>query len=181
VERRSALSIIHDKRPVHTFFSSRGDTIRRSQHIKKLHRMLPTLTIMQARLRDLYSDNLCCLCRGALEDNNLVWVCPESFKHQKRIWEDAVALIPKWGRAIKKANEDATLQVQQAKSSGTRHSSPKDTLLAPTRGLASVGVTLLCFNDLSTYRPVRNGDEDTPHLDSARSVVTACQACYTSC
>ena len=86
-----------------------------------------------------------------------------------------MALIPKWGRAIKKANEDATLQVQQAKSSGTRHGSPKDTLLAPTRGLASVGVTLLCFNDLSTYRPVRNGDEDTPHLDSARSVVTACQ------
>ena len=51
---------------------------------------------MKARNPDLYPDNLCCLCRGAPEDNNHVWVCRESFKQQKLIWEDAVALLPKW-------------------------------------------------------------------------------------
>jgi len=62
--------------------------------------MLPTPTIMQTRHPDLYPDNLCCLYR---EDNNHVWVCPESFDMGGRS-----GFEPKWGgAAIKKANEDA--------------------------------------------------------------------------
>ncbi|GJJ74732.1 hypothetical protein EMPS_07090 [Entomortierella parvispora] len=112
VEWRSALSIIHAKRPVHTFFSSRGDTTRRTQHIKKLHGMLPTLTVMQARYPDMYEDALCCRCGDAQEDNNHVWTCPNSVNQQRQIWEEAVATIPKWGRAaITRANEEATKRI----------------------------------------------------------------------
>jgi len=82
VEWRSALSILHDKRPLLMFYISRGDTTCRSQHIKKLHGMLPTLTVMQVRHPNLYLDNFCCLCREAPENNDHVWVCPKSFKQQ---------------------------------------------------------------------------------------------------
>ncbi|KAF9188786.1 hypothetical protein BGZ49_003907, partial [Haplosporangium sp. Z 27] len=37
IEWRSTLSIVHDKRPVHTFFSNAKDTRARTHHIKKLH------------------------------------------------------------------------------------------------------------------------------------------------
>ncbi|GJJ71690.1 hypothetical protein EMPS_04047 [Entomortierella parvispora] len=133
VEWRSGLSIIHDKRPVHTFFSSRGDTSRRTQHIKKLHGILPTLTVMQARHPDIYADALCCLCHAAPEDDDHVWTCPNSYSQQQLIWEDAVASIPKWGRAaVRKTNEDADTRHRKNKpvhptlqprndSNGTNH------------------------------------------------------------
>ncbi|KAG0283984.1 hypothetical protein BGZ98_006086, partial [Dissophora globulifera] len=43
IEWRSTLSMVHSKRPVHTFFSSALDTSNRTHRIKKLHGMLPTL------------------------------------------------------------------------------------------------------------------------------------------
>ena len=92
---RSALLIIHSKRPVCTFFSSRKDTTLRTQHVKRLHGTMATLSMMHARHPDLYPDDLCALCRN----------------QQRIIWEEAVAAIPKWGRAtVHKVNADSQLR-----------------------------------------------------------------------
>jgi len=112
---------------------------------------------MQARHPGLYPDILCCLCRGPPEDNNHGWVSPESFKQQKLIWEEAVALIPKWGRAaIKKANEDAL-------SRYTPH--------RLTRGYDSLKPHARSWSRLHTsLSAIRTR---TPLLDSGRSVTRA--------
>ena len=110
----SALSIIHNNRPVHTFFSSRKDTTLRTQHVKKLHGTMATPSMMHARHPDLYPDDLCALCRLATEDNEHIWTCPRlsrTHNQQRIIWEEAVAAIPKWGRAtVHKVNADSQLR-----------------------------------------------------------------------
>ncbi|GJJ74394.1 hypothetical protein EMPS_06752 [Entomortierella parvispora] len=137
--------------------------------------MLPTLTVMQARHPDMYADALCCLCRAAPEDNDHVWTCPNSYNQQQLIWADAVASIPKWGRAaIRKANEDADTRHRKQQARTPNVAAPKrlqwyqpsDTLLWASLYSA--------FHDLSAFRPPEQGQLKAP-LASACSVVTAYQ------
>lgn len=173
IEWRSALSIIHDKRPVHTFFSGRKDTTRRSQHIKKLHGMLPTLTVMQARHPELYEDATCCMCNNATEDNNHLWRCPSTIDTQRQIWEDAVEQIPKWGRAaINKANADA-----QNRYNKKQNRLPDTVASAPLQWRQPAEGTIWnalysAFHDLHVLRPPGH---DVAPLELARSVTTAYQ------
>ena len=97
VEWRSTLAIIHHKRPVHTFFSSRKDTFSRSHHVKKLHGMLPTLNVMQSRHPYLYQDCVCRVCEEELEDNAHVWDCSATMDTQQEIWAEALDKVDAWG------------------------------------------------------------------------------------
>jgi len=108
IEWRSTLSIIHNKRPVFTFFSSRKDTTQRTQHIKKIHGMMPTLTVMAARHPELYGEGVCCMCRREPEDNHHLWRCPNSLNAQRIAWTEAIDKVNDWGQeAIASANRDA--------------------------------------------------------------------------
>jgi len=108
IEWRSTLSTIHNKRPVFTYFSGRKDTTHRTQHIKKMHGMMPTLSVMAARHPELYGNGLCCMCRQASEDNSHLWRCPNSMTAQKIAWNEAIDKINDWGQeAVAKANREA--------------------------------------------------------------------------
>jgi len=141
--------------------------------------MLPTLTVMKARNPDLYPDNLCCLCRGAPEDNNHVWVCPESFKQQKLIWEDAVALLPKWGIA-------ASTKPTKTHAPGTANRNFEHQTRKPRRHFLGAGLrTCKCgrhFTLLSmTCRGSgpRNGARTPPSWTLHARLSLHIKACYT--
>lgn len=97
VEWRSTLAHVHDKKPVHTFFSSRKDTRRRTQRIKALYGMLPTMNTMQARHPNLYSDCICRVCGTSEEDNRHVWECGALTDVHQEIWHSALGKIDVWG------------------------------------------------------------------------------------
>jgi len=108
VEWRSTLSIIHDRRPVHTFFSSQSDTRNRSRRIKKLFGMLPTMNVMRARHPNLYEDTNCRVCEVNPEDNDHIWCCPETAEVQAAFWEEGLQSIDAWGKqAIAETNRQA--------------------------------------------------------------------------
>ncbi|KAF9920828.1 hypothetical protein BGZ67_000963, partial [Mortierella alpina] len=107
VEWRSTLSIIHDRRPVHTFFSSQSDTRNRTRRVKKLFGLLPTMNVMHARHPNLYEDTTCRVCEVHPEDNDHIWHCQETAEVQAAFLEEGVRLIDDWGKkAIAKANRN---------------------------------------------------------------------------
>ncbi|KAF9080091.1 hypothetical protein BGX23_002653, partial [Mortierella sp. AD031] len=91
------LAIIHNNKPVHTFFSSQQDTRLRSHRIKKIHGMLPTMDALHARRPDLYENDQCRQCHATTEDNEHVWLCPESKEAHDEIWKDGLGRIDFWG------------------------------------------------------------------------------------
>ncbi|KAG0205042.1 hypothetical protein BGX28_003206, partial [Mortierella sp. GBA30] len=107
IEWRSTLAHIHNKRQVHTFYSSAKDTHQRSHRIKKMYGMLPTLNSMRARHPNLYEDHVCCVCDVQDEDNHHVWICHKTDAAQKSMWKDALSRIDRWGRqATSKYNKE---------------------------------------------------------------------------
>ncbi|KAF9944310.1 hypothetical protein BGZ70_004799, partial [Mortierella alpina] len=114
VEWRSTLSMVHDRKPVHTFFSNRKDTRRRTQCIKTMYGMLPTMNVMQARRPDLYSDCLCRVCGIEDEDNRHVWECDSLTEVHREIWQSALDKIDGWGTqatcAYNKTHPDSNVQ-----------------------------------------------------------------------
>jgi exonuclease III/ribonuclease HI len=105
IDWQSTLSTIHDKKAVFTFFSSRRDSSQRSHHIKRLHGMLPTLSVMAARYPELYGQGLCCLCRQETEDNQHIWLCKNTHTAQQLVWSETIDKVNTWGRsAVAKVN-----------------------------------------------------------------------------
>ncbi|OAQ28675.1 hypothetical protein K457DRAFT_1832896 [Linnemannia elongata AG-77] len=91
------LTIIHNNKPVHTFFSSQQDTRLRSHRIKKTHGMLPTMDALHARRPDLYKNDQCRQCHAMTEDKEHVWLCLESKEAHDEIWKDGLGRIDFWG------------------------------------------------------------------------------------
>lgn len=149
IEWRSTLGIIHNKQPVHTFFSSAQDTRDRTHRIKKLHGMLPTLNVMRARRPDLYPDDICCVCDIQGEDNNHLWTCSANDQVYEDVIEDALSKIDGWGRrATNQYNKDAQELFVKGRNNGKKNTNVPQTVLwqspereAHTRGLSSVGGT----------------------------------------
>ena len=149
IEWRSTLSIVHNKRPVHTFFSSAQDTRNRTHRIKKLHGMLPTLNVMRARRPDLYPDDVCCVCDIQGEDNNHLWICSAIGEAAKDTFEEALTMIDAWGRrATTQYNKEVQELYNRNRRSGKSNTNtpPQVPWHCPERamhirGLASIGGT----------------------------------------
>jgi ribonuclease HI len=149
IEWRSTLSIIHNKRPVHTFFSSAQDTRDRTHRVKKLHGMLPTLNVMRARRPDLYPDDICCVCDIQGEDNGHLWRCSANDQFDEDIIEEALSKIGDWGRReTTQYNKDAQELYNKGRLNGrTNINAPQAVVWQSperethVRGLSSVGGT----------------------------------------
>jgi len=112
----ATLSIIHNNKPVNTFFSSQQDTRLRSHRIKKVHGMLPTMDALHTRRPDLYKDDRCRQCDLETEDNDHIWVCPESRETQKELWKDALDRVDGWGEtATRHYNKQRQKKLQLGK------------------------------------------------------------------
>ncbi|KAF9271472.1 hypothetical protein BGZ68_003571, partial [Mortierella alpina] len=98
VEWRSTLSTIHDRRPVHTFFSSQSDTRNSTRRVKKLFGLLPTMNVMHARHPNLYENTTCRVCEAQPEDNDHIWHCQETAETQVAFWEEGIKFIDDWGK-----------------------------------------------------------------------------------
>ncbi|KAF9203867.1 hypothetical protein BGZ49_005946 [Haplosporangium sp. Z 27] len=127
IEWRSTLSIVHDKRAVHTFYSNAKDTRQRTHHLKKLLGMLPTLNSMYARHPNLYPDAICNVCDIQVEDNEHLWLCSALGDVHDDIWSDALGQIDKWGRNATNAYNKEMLKLHERKygKGNTEIPSPK--------------------------------------------------------
>jgi hypothetical protein len=131
--------------------------------------------MMHARHPDLYPDDLCALCRQATEDNDHIWTCPRSHNAQRIIWEEAVAVIPKWGRdAVRKVNADSQLRYAKvAKRDPT--ATPPTPLQWHQPDETLVWASLYShFDGLRNFRPPSWG-QDTALIDSPSTITSAYQ------
>ncbi|KAG0198069.1 hypothetical protein BGX28_008433, partial [Mortierella sp. GBA30] len=93
VDWTATLAIVHDNNQPMSLYTSPVDCSRRAHKIKKLHGMLPTLTVMKKRKPDLYEEDSCRRCYDedpTPETEDHLWDCPGSMKVQRDGWVEEI-------------------------------------------------------------------------------------------
>lgn len=134
VDWRATLGIIHDNNFPGSRFTSVSDCRRRAHRMKKLHGMLPTLSVLHERRPDLYRNPLCRRCLLDVEDQTHLWHCRETVDAQWEGWNEVMEKLNDIGeRACSRAKTKWKERKEKAEAEGKRYLAPSPKFFSAMR------------------------------------------------